>query len=900
MAHRLYDITALQPLINDDFVLLTPNSRLARRIKSEWKSHRVAAGDKVWESPRVQPLEQWLHSQWEQAVRLDLLEPLTPLNAGQIGELWRQVIDQYSARGTEFHLLSPIAAADLASSARDALQRWQVDLGQPGIRQLFELDRDCGTLLHWITQFEQRLAEIGACTPTDCLVQLTALTTDLPASRVALVEIDEVAPLVNALFDSLGTEVRVIAAGSDQAACVEHAFSDKRSELRAAAAWAAQQHSLSPEETVGLVLSDMAGDRLSLEYLLRREFNCLGERYTSLPVNFSTGISLSETPLIRDALAVLALSLASTTVPAVVAVLRSRFLELPDAGSALTQKFVMRLYAQGSRTLDIGQLRVAATEVSLGEDKGLALGEHLKALFRHRELKGRCKPSQWIDRFGVILSEWGWPGAESLDSLEFQQLNLWHRTLDEFRGLDAVCPPLDFDAALRLLREACFSQISQPQTVDSPVQVLGPLEAAGLAFEHLWVVGMQGTNWPAAPRPNPFIPVALQTSLQMPHATAEREWAFGTSLLGQYARSCAFLHASYCRQKDGVPEQKSALLSEFVPQVLAESEQVPTSWLQYLDLSGFERRSDEQAPPIAPAQLEELGGGSGLLEDQSQCPFRAFAKRRLVVEPLGDFSIAQSPAERGSLLHDALYALWGEIGDHTSLLALDDAAQAQVVLAAVQSGIDVISSRQRQRLGGAYWELEGQRLCGLLHEWLAVERQRSEFCVEMREQDIALELAQLKIRLRVDRIDLLPDGSRVIIDYKSGSSSVQHWLGKRPERPQRPQLLLYSIAAQGEVAALAFAQVRARECCYVGLGRVAAAPGIGTDIARAVKGKVDANDWESLNEYWQKNLERLAQSFVEGDAAVDPLNTASCTWCGLQPLCRIDHTDLAQDVSINA
>ena len=59
MAHRLYDITALQPLINDDFVLLTPNSRLARRIKSEWKSHRVAAGDKVWESPRVQPLEQW-------------------------------------------------------------------------------------------------------------------------------------------------------------------------------------------------------------------------------------------------------------------------------------------------------------------------------------------------------------------------------------------------------------------------------------------------------------------------------------------------------------------------------------------------------------------------------------------------------------------------------------------------------------------------------------------------------------------------------------------------------------------------------------------------------------------------------------------------------------------------
>lgn len=887
MAHRLYDITSLQPLIDDGFVLLTPNARLARRIKAEWNAHRVAAGDKVWESPRVQPLESWLQLQWERAIGLNLLPPLTPLGPAQIAELWRQVIDEYVSRSSDFHLLSVAAAVDLASRARDTLLRWQVDMGQRSARQIFELDRDCGTFLRWMARFEQRLVQIAACTPTDCLAQLLTIAGSLPTDRVALVEVEDLPPLINSVLTTLGTEVRKVSPGTRQAARVEHVFGDKRAELQSVAAWAAQRHRLDPQATIGIVLGDMTGDRLSLEYLLRREFDCLGEDYTSLPVNFSTGIPLSQAPLVRDALSLLAMNLKSTTVPAVVALLRSRFLDLPDADSALAQKFVMRLYKQGSLTLDVAQLRVAATEVSLGEEKGLELGQRLLAIFRRRELLGTCMPSQWVDRFAMILSAWGWPGSAPLDSLEFQQQSLWYRTLDEFKALDAVCTPLNFEGALRLLRDACVRQISQPQTLDSPVQVLGPLEAVGLAFEHLWVVGMQGASWPASPRPNPFIPVALQTRLNMPHATAEREWRFGEMLLSQYARACDFLHGSSRLQTDGVPERKSALLSDFVLQALPEPpDSVSGSWLQTIDGSATEHYFDDRAPALNRAQLDDIRGGSGLLEDQSQCPFRAFARRRLLVEPLGEFSLAQSPGERGSLLHDALYVLWGDIGDHASLVALNEAALAQSIATAVQASIDAVPGRRRQRLSAAYWALEGQRLNALLQEWLEVERQRSAFSVEQREQDITLELAQLQIRLRVDRVDLLPDGSRVIIDYKSGVSSVQHWMG---ERPQKPQLLLYGIAAPDHAAALAFAQVRARNCRYVGLGRVAAAPGIGTDIGRAVKGKVDAQDWQALNDFWRTSLEQLVQAFVEGDAAVDPLGPTSCTWCGLQPLCRVDN-----------
>ncbi len=464
-------------------------------------------------------------------------------------------------------------------------------------------------------------------------------------------------------------------------------------------------------------------------------------------------------------------------------------------------------------------------------------------------------------------------------------MELWHRTLDEFAAYDAVCEPIDLTDALQLLRDCCTRQISQPQTADSPVQVLGPLEAAGLTFEHLWLCGMQGTSWPAAAHPNPFIPIALQSQLQMPHATAEREWAFGEALLQQYARSSKVLHASFCRQVDGVPDLPSALLQDFTHQAIPEPPVIAVQWTTLYKGRVLEKVPDHTGPLLGPEQQAALGGGSGLLEDQSQCPFRAFARHRLRVEPLGAFSTGLSAAERGSLLHAALFALWGDGCDSASLLTLSDAQEKQLIERSVQAAITAMPGKRRRKQGNACWQLEEQRLAALLKEWLVVERQRNAFSVVQREQDVTLEIAGLRLQLRVDRVDQLPDGSRVIIDYKSGSCSVQDWLGVRPARPQ---LLLYGITEPDTVAALAFAQVRARDCRYVGLGRVAAAKGISTDLSRAVKTQMKAQDWPSLNERWRENLERIAAAFVHGEAQVDPLTPASCTWCGLQPLCRVD------------
>lgn len=888
MSASLFDIDPLVPLVEAGFTLLTPNFRLARRIKSEWDQRQAARGERAWEPLPVQPLESWLLQQWEQAVSDGLAAPLMLLPPAQALELWQQEITRQERESDGYHLLRPAAAAELASQARDTLLRWQVDLSDPGVGQQFTLDTDCATFLQWQQLFEQALSTAGQCTAADAISSLLTCAGKLPAVSAALIEFDDIPPLLRAVVDARCEVVREIQPTALASQRLVHSFPDKRSELQAVACWAARTSREAPEATLGIVLSDMAGDRTALEYLLRREFDCLGKNYNSLPVNFSTGIALNRAPVVRDAFAALAMARHSTTVPAVVSLLQSRFLDLPDAGSALANRFICRLFDDGRRELETADLRYAANQVKHGENKGLVIGQHLLAVSGLRDLRRPALPSVWVERFCEVLDIWGWPGPGPLDSLEYQQVEQWYRSLDEFRGYDAVCRPMDFDSALQLLDSSCARQVSQPQTADSSVQVLGPLEAAGLAFDHLWLCGMQGSSWPAAARPNPFIPVSLQRRLQMPHATAEREWAFGEALFSQYQRSCVVLHASYCTQLDDVPDLPSPFLVGFTEELAPPPPALDTSWLEQWQQRALVSLDDDYAPALAAGQTTGISGGSGLLEDQSHCPFRAFARRRLLVEPLSGFSLALSPADRGSLLHDALYALWGVIVDHHTLLSLDEAGELQAVRESVQAAVESIPGGRRRLLGNAYWQLESERLAILLREWLAVERQRSEFVVCQREQEVALELGRLQVRLRVDRVDQLPDGSLVIIDYKSGTSKVQDWLG---ERPAKPQLLLYGIAVPDSAAALAFAQLRPRDSKFVGLGRTPAAPGIRTDIAKLVGDRMAADDWQSLNERWRENLERLAEEFVSGVAMVDPLAPSSCTWCGLQPLCRIGLAD---------
>jgi ATP-dependent helicase/nuclease subunit B len=893
----LYDIDLLLPSIDAGVTLLTPNSRLARRIKTVWDSRQLAAGKTVWQPLLVMSLEGWLRQRLTLANELGLVEPAVVLSDAQSLELWQEVIAEHQRLSSSYSLLRPQAAAALAGQATETLLRWQVDVLAGPARGEFGLDEDCATYLEWHDAFALKLEAKGFTTFSRSVKALLGVADSMPKPAVALLDFDDIPPLYRACVEACSSTIEVINNQGQRGECVARAFPDQRSELRAAARWAKQRNEEDPLATVAVILPNMNQDRSNLEYLLRREFLCFEQNYQTLPVNFSAGVSLDTVPVVKDALGALGLAGQHVKVTEVVALLQSRFLALPDANSALVVKLITGLYADGREQIETGSLRNMASHIQLGEEKGLNLGDKLMAISQLRALKARHKPSMWVSHLSAVLDIWGWPGPGPLDSWEYQQVEMWYRLMDEFASFDAVSDTLSVSDALQLLKRSAAAAVFQPQTADSSIQVLGMLEGAGLAFDHLWICSMQGNTFPAPARPSPMIPLSIQRECKMPHASAEREWEFATALMRRYVCSAKHVNASYVQSINGVPELPSALLEDFAWSGEESREQgFDPAWLEQRSFSKLESVQDAIAPAVGAAESARLGGGSGLVEDQSHCPFRAFAKRRLKVQPLGDFQMGLSAAARGSILHDALFALWGGIGNSHTLASMPEKDLQKAIVEASESALQSIPARLRIGFGEGYLKLEAQRLCAVLGEWVLIEKQRSEFVVQAREHDISLSLPPLQIKLRVDRIDRLPDGSALIVDYKSGRSKVSDWLG---DRPAKPQLLLYGIASAKntdaqQVSALAFAQVRAGDCAYIGAGSQEAAPGIRTDIAKLVGDKHNADDWGSLNEVWQLILENLVADFAAGEAAVDPRASGSCDYCGLQSLCRIgDAADLA-------
>ncbi len=875
----LYRLDALQAHLEQGRTLLTPNFRLARRIRSQWDQQQAASGQGCWPTLRVYALEHWLGEQWQQARRAGRVSPRQRIDTAWEKELWRQVIEADQSQSGEYTMLAPGAAASMAAQARQLLVRWQVPIADAGVAAGFRLDPDCAVFQRWLHQFEQRLDAGGWATTDDCHAQLLAApeqTTD----DLVLVEFDEIPPLQRAVLEHLSGELHWSRNTEARSAQQCQGFSDKQQELQAVADRAVALSRDPAQPTLGIVLVDMPGDRAPLEYALRAAFDCLGEDYAGLPVNFSTGFTLDRVPVVRDALRCLDLVTDKLRLEDIAALQQSRFVILPEEAQIHAVAALATLYRNAVEKVDASDWRAALDQAAKGQS---SLAELLLAQSTRRLRRLVQTPSQWLAAVCEVLDDWSWPGKGPLDSLEYQQVELFYQVLEDLAGRDALLGELGFQAVVQALRTACETQAFQPQTPDSTIQVLGPLEAAGLQFDELWLVGAQATRWPAPPQPNPFIPHALQAKLAMPHATHQREWQFTAGLMQQYAANCSHLRASYVLQVDGVSDAPSAVLADWPIEHPPEVSPVPELWTTMNSDKQLQTLHDEQAPPVDDRERDALRGGSGILEDQSNCPFRAFARRRLGLEAFGDYRSGLTAAERGDLLHRALRRLFESIADSEQLAALSPQGERHVIEHAASGAMDDAAGKLRHRVSAACLALEQSRLVALLGQWLEQEREREPFTVLAQESSHAITLAGLPLSLRVDRVDSTGDGQRLVIDYKSGAGKVGDWLGQRPQKPQLP---LYGVTAEPPVAGISYALVRDRNCAYVGVGEITGVPGVQSDLEKAVRGE-SLPHWHEWIARWREDLELLARNFLAGDAAVDPLASA-CRYCGMQALCRVD------------
>jgi exodeoxyribonuclease-5 len=493
---------------------------------------------------------------------------------------------------------------------------------------------------------------------------------------------------------------------------------------------------------------------------------------------------------------------------------------------------------------------------------------HLAALAHLRgETRRRREGREWAERLPEWLKESGWPGTRPLDSDEFQTRTAFDTEVAKLEGLTGLAPAGGLGAWAGLLSRQCRERVFQPETRHRAfVEVLGPLEALGQRFDGLWLMGLTDAVLPAAPRPNPLLPPLVQRTKGLPHASPEREQEFASILLDSLLRAAPEVVLSHALFEGDSALRPSPLLARYAqPEAAFEPEIPPLPEPPVL-----EKISDENGPPLTPGTV--LAGGAQALAVQAQCPLAAFARYRLLAESWREPSPGPDASQRGSLLHLAMAALWRALGSQAGLLALDAAGTETAVREAIAQALAEFSKENPGLLGKRLAELEAGRLAILILDWLERERARTPFRVAAIEEAVDMEVAGLKLRLKLDRLDQLEgdDGGQAILDYKTGKVDLADWSGPRLLSPQLP-LYARKVAAESEVAAVAFARLKLGESAFHGVARKADVLSDVMPPGQAAGKKrpqfTEHPDLDSLLTTWNERLDTLAGELLAGFGA---------------------------------
>ncbi len=369
----------------------------------------------------------------------------------------------------------------------------------------------------------------------------------------------------------------------------------------------------------------------------------------------------------------------------------------------------------------------------------------------------------------------------------------------------------------------------------------------------------------------------------MPGATAELSEQAARRTLQRLTHAAATVICSVPRFEDEAPLLPSAFVADLPQAVAVERWSGADATRALFDARpALARVIDGSLPAFATHEVVQ--GGTRLLELQAACPFRAAVELRLGGRQLEDPVIGIAPTERGQLAHAVFEAFWGEVREQSALLAMTPAQRTQRVVeltARVLEPLRRAADEVRLRL----LDLEQEWLVARALELLEQDAAREPFTVVRVEEESLLDVGGVQVRVVLDRVDRLADGTYAFIDYKTGSSArPADWMGERPELPQLP--LYLRTVGPDEVGAVAFATVRKGATGYTGFARVSGLFGALQPFDASKATFKEFADWKALMREWQRRLDAIAREHAQGDARLAPNPTRACRYCHLPGLCR--------------
>lgn len=873
--------------LSPDTTFLTPNRRLSATLLKQFHQQLINQKKSGWPSIDILPLSSWLDRLWNDISIKQIEETRAQLTPNQEIILWEEILRK--SPENDF-LLQLSKTAELAKSAWELLTLWEIDINHPALA----LTDDGQIFQQWAREFQKQCQKnnwIDLQGTTRVITEKLLLKIITPPKKIILIGFTEISPQHKNLFsicEQLGSKIIHYQSPSRTEWAKKISLTDEETEIRTMARWARAISDILPNRNsyqIGCViprLEELRETVLSIFTEVFSEKNTFTADHTLLPFNISAGKNMPSFPIIYTALELLKLQPNYVPIETMSHLLHSPFLGEAEQEMLKRAAFDNRLRNANRTIISLKELISPADSTHLVAACP-ALAKRFSQFLNYRSQLKKIQPiSAWVKSFIDLLTLLGWPGERSLDSHEYQVTHRWLDLLTEYATFDNVLEPQDYGTALHYFIQLSAKTVFQPQTPDAPVQILGVLEAAGLPFDYIWVMGMDDNHWPPPPRPNPFIPQRLQKTLQMPHATAEREFQYCQQITQQLTQSAKQIIFSHALKNDDADLRPASLLNgieEIAPDKTTLKDSISPAKIIFQE-KRIELFEDDIAPPVS--EQDEIRGGTRIFKQQAACPFKAFAELRLHARRPETPTPGLRPMERGNIVHKALELIWREIKNSASLKILPTKNLQEIIHRHAKKSLELVVpfSDANQR----YLSLELQRLSALLLEWLEIEKTRPAFKVIFQEHEKSATIGPVKIKMRVDRIDELEDDHHLIIDYKTGKyNNISSWFG---ERPLEPQLPLYCIIHEEKNSGIAFAQVHPEEMTLTGLSKKNS--GIKSVKLLAETTYTEINNWEQQLQQWRSILEKLGHDFYQGIATVDPKEKhATCRDCHLQMVCRV-------------
>ena len=792
--------------------LITPNERLAREAAAACNQRQLDLGRRAWPRPRVASLRRYLHTRFDAAaanaqVLSSEAELLLWLDTAEPGSLH---LAEWAAEAWALALawrIDPAASAFEATANGRLFRRWAARFGA-------ELKAG-----NWISAAE--LAD--AAVPEVGDLHLLGFERFEPQTADWLARVERAGGRVH------HHEAAECPAISQRRVRLE----SQADEISAAAQWARQTLTEHGGARIGVVFPYLAAAFHAIDHAFGVEFADAPHAF-----DISGGLPLTEQPVWRSAELLLDQVLEPAN-PTPESLLRAPFLDLPSL-------------------LDRG--------IGLSHDAALAPGDRPLVGLRHRLVgllgleptRARQPFAAWVARFRNVLQQARWGAGAG--SVQHQARERIEDCLDRYSAMSQR-PNITAPEALRTLRDLLSAQEFAPERPPAPIQVLGYLETTGLQFSHLWVAGLGDANWPQSPAPNPLIPMELQRRCGIPRIDHPSEGAFAQRRIQHWRTACQHLTTSWFPAQAEGGEACSALIRPFTQASIAEAvgqhRRRRHPWLARLPEPASEAAGADQATHLG----AEIRGGTALVRDQAECPFRAWAVHRLGLQAERPTEPFPDALTRGTVVHAAFHKLYR---DHERPFSDTD----------VNTAAETAVAQQLAHTPARFRANEQSRIAGIIHAWLDHEAKRPAFNVIGLEQDAELAMPGARFFLRIDRIDQdAATGAQIVIDYKTGAVSVNRLLDERLVEPQLP---MYALT-DARIQAVLYAGVGDEEIRLDGWG----ADSLGT-------GRSPADGWGLLRARWREQVAVLIEEFRSGNAQVAPHRPQTCRYCHLPGLCRVN------------